>query len=105
MSILALEDMQRDYGIGQLTKILNQNQSWKISKIVFMHDGTDIGIPKNLIQCIRELLKTYDPKTLVRKCNYIYLFLYALEEQLHLVASSSVCQSKPFSLKQEPSSF
>lgn len=75
MSIKAIDDMQRDYGIGNLKKILNQNQSWKISKIVFMHDGTDIGIPKNLIQCIKEILKTYDPITLVRKCKFIYIFL------------------------------
>ncbi|XP_053391670.1 uncharacterized protein LOC123561146 [Mercenaria mercenaria] len=69
-SIDALEKKQEERGIGGLKEVFKPHPAWKVSKIIFMQGCID-DIPKNLIQCLREVLKIFNPATLTRKCNYL----------------------------------
>ncbi|XP_053372582.1 uncharacterized protein LOC123560159 [Mercenaria mercenaria] len=65
-SIDALEKKQEECGIGRLKEVFKPDPAWKVSKIVFMQGCID-DIPKNLIQCLREVLKISNSATLTRK--------------------------------------
>ena len=69
--ITVLEEEQEKEGLGWLkAKYSTAKDEYKISCVVFVCSCT-MGVPRDLINCVREVIEEIDPKTSRRKCKLI----------------------------------
>lgn len=69
-SIVALVERQKQRGVGYMKYRYNEpDPSLRVTKVVFVQSCKE-AIPKNLVDCLKEILEIMDPRTLQRKCTF-----------------------------------
>ena len=77
-TFLHLINEQKKEGLGWLkTKYSTANDEHKISCVVFVCSCM-MGVPHDLIKCVRDVIEEVDPNTSRRKCKLIVIFIFSL---------------------------
>ncbi|XP_052220719.1 uncharacterized protein LOC127837564 isoform X2 [Dreissena polymorpha] len=62
-SVAFLQDQQAEQGVGCLKRLYTSpREEWKVTKVVFVACCTQ-ALPTQLVECLNDVLKTYDRKT------------------------------------------